>query len=55
MKNIISCLNNYSGTSNEYTYRVVFTDDCWAALEADSIAPTGTTWADYVNSLGWNT
>ena len=55
MKSVIEHLANYSGTKNAYKYTVTFTDDCWAALEADSTAPTGTTWAEYVDSLGWNT
>jgi hypothetical protein len=55
MKNIISCLKNYSGTSSEFTKRVIFKDTCWEALEADSAAPDGGTWLNYVASLGWNT
>lgn len=55
MKNIISCLNNYTGTSEEFSNKLIFSDECWAALEADSTAPTGTTWAEYVSSLGWDT
>lgn len=54
MKSIISCLKNYAGTDKELTYTIRFTDECWAALEADSTAPNGGTWADYVVSLGWN-
>lgn len=53
MKSIINALKDYSGTDNEYSYSVKFADDRWAALEADSTAPTGTTWAEYVDSLGW--
>ena len=55
MKNVILHLNDYSGTSNAYVYKVTFTEQCWAALEADSTAPNGDTWADYVDSLGWIT
>lgn len=55
MKNIISCLNNYSGTSEEFKYRVIFKDECWAALEASGTAPTGTNWAEYIDSIGWTT
>lgn len=55
MKNIISCLKNYSGTDKEFLYSVKFNDNCWAALEADSTSPTGTTWAEYVqDTLCWN-
>lgn len=55
MKSVINHLKNYAGTSNEYAYTVKFNEACWTALEADSTAPTGDTWADYVFSLGWNT
>jgi hypothetical protein len=53
MKSVISHLKNYKGTDNESTYLVKFSDDCWAALEADSTAPNGTTWKEYVTALGW--
>ena len=55
MKNVISCLAHYSGTADQFKYEVKFNDACWAALEADSAAPNGGTWADYVDSLGWLT
>lgn len=55
MKNIISCLKDYSGTDNAEKCTLYFTDDCWAALEADSTAPNGDTWKNYVNQLGWLT
>lgn len=54
MKSVIEHLANYSGTTDAYKYTVTFNADCWAALEADSTAPDGGTWADYVDSLGWN-
>lgn len=54
MKSIISCLKNYSGTDKEYTYTLTFSENMWARLEADSTAPDGNTWRDYVNTLGWN-
>ncbi len=47
MKNIISCLKEGAGAT------LTFKDDCWAALEADSSAPNGGTWANYVSNLGW--
>lgn len=54
MKNIISCLKNYAGTSNDGAYEVSFSEDCWTALEADSTAPDGGTWKHYVvYTLGW--
>ena len=54
MKSIISCLKNYAGTDYELTYTVAFDEACWTRLEEDSTAPDGTTWAEYVASLGWN-
>ena len=54
MKSIISCLANYAGTSNAGKYKITFTSNCWAALEADSTSPNGSTWKDYVvYTLGW--
>lgn len=60
MKNIISCLANYS-TDNTGTNTVTFTDACWEALEAsgkpydDGLTEDATlTWKNYVISLGWN-
>lgn len=55
MKSIISCLKNYSGTDSEFSYTLTFPEGRWAALEADSTAPDGSTWEEYVDSLGWNT
>lgn len=55
MKSVINALKNYSGTNNEGSNTVTFTSDCWTALEADSTAPDGGTWQNYVESLGWNT
>lgn len=55
MKSVISCLANCSGTDKAYTNSIIFNDDCWAALEADSAAPDGGSWKLYVDSLGWLT
>lgn len=55
MKDIIAHLDNYAGTEQEYTYTLSFPAARWTALEADSTAPNGGTWKDYVFSLGWNT
>lgn len=54
MKSLISCLYNYAGTDKEFTYSVKFSDESWAALAADSTAPDGGTWREYVQKLGWN-
>lgn len=55
MKSVIFVLKNFIGTGKEYTKSIIFNDDCWAALEADSAAPDGGTWKAYVQSLGWDT
>ena len=55
MKNIISHLANYKGTDNEFVHKLTLHDDAWARLEASGTSPTGTTWKEYVDSLGWNT
>ena len=54
MKCVISCLKNYVETENEGAYTLTFSADCWAALNADGLPPSGQTWQDYVQySLGW--
>lgn len=54
LKTIIMHLKNYSGTDSEYTCTITFSSDCWAALEAESAAPNGDTWKNYIyNSLCW--
>lgn len=55
MKSVILALKNYAGTDSALKYTVQFTAECWTALEADSAAPDGGTWANYVNALGWLT
>lgn len=55
MKNIISCLKNYGGTSNDGVYKITFSDTCWTALEDSGPAPDGGTWQNYVTAvLGWS-
>ena len=55
MKNIISCLCNYTDIPTTYEPILKFNDECWAALEANSTAPDGNTWREYVqNTLCWN-
>lgn len=54
MKRVINALADYSVTNN-HTYSVTFSSSCWTNLEADSKAPDGGTWKDYVyNVKGWN-
>ena len=56
LKSIISCLKNYKGTNDDGVNKVTFAEVCWTALEADSSAPDGGTWREYVgNVLGWST
>lgn len=52
MKRIIGHLENYSGTSS--TNVLTFNTDCWSRLDADSTAPDGGLWSEYVQSLGWS-
>ena len=56
MKSVIAALKNFTvnDPSKVYSQTLQFSDDCWAALEADSTAPNGGTWKMYVDSLGWN-
>ena len=62
MKNIISNLKTYAGTSNEAKYTLTFTTACWTTLEAsgkpfdDGLTTDETlTWANYVSvNKGWN-
>lgn len=54
MKNIITHLVNYSGTSSFGANTLTFSAYCWTRLETDSSAPDGGTWSEYVQSLGWN-
>lgn len=55
MKSAILHLKNYTGTDSEFTYTISFSENRWTALEADSTAPDGNTWRNYVGTLGWNT
>lgn len=56
MKSVISCLKNLTGTSAAGVNKISFNEACWTKLEADSTAPDGGTWRNYVeNTLGWVT
>ena len=56
MKNIISHLKIYAGTSEDRTKTITFSSACWEALEASGRPQGGApTWRDYVNAFyGWN-
>lgn len=54
MKSVINALADYS-SENTGKYTVSFNSTCWTVLEADSTAPDGGTWKDYVYyTKGWN-
>lgn len=53
MKDIIAHLVNHAGTSNAGKYTLTLPAECWERLEADSTAPDGGTWQNYVKNLGW--
>lgn len=55
MKSIISCLRNYGGTNNEFSFQFKLSDNAWERLEASGVSPIGTTWKEYVDDLGWLT
>lgn len=51
----ITHLKDYSGTDNPYTYTISFSSITTALLNAEGNAsPSGTTWLEYIDSLGWN-
>ena len=54
-KNIISCLENYFGTENEFLYTISFSATTWEYLDAegDTASSIGTSWREYIESLGW--
>lgn len=53
MRSVISCLKDFSGTDEENSYTVKFSDACWEALEADGPSPLGNTWAEYIANKCW--
>lgn len=55
MKSIITHLKDHSDSDQIYVNSVLFSEKCWTRLEANSTAPSGGTWRDYVDSLGWLT
>lgn len=55
MKSIITHLKDYSGTENEFTYKVTFSSTCKETLAAEgNTSPNENTWLDYIGDLGWN-
>ena len=55
MKSIILHLKNYAGTDGEFANKLTLGAGAWERLDADSTSPTGTTWKEYVGTLGWDT
>lgn len=54
MKNVIKHLQDYSGTSNEFSYSITFSSECKTALEAEgTTSPNGNLWSEYIDDLGW--
>lgn len=55
LKNIITHLKNYAGTSSEFSYTVTFKSSAFAELEKEgATSPNGNTWAEYIDDLKWN-
>ena len=55
LKNIITHLVDYTGTSNEYTYKLTLHADSKALLEAEgNTSPNGNSWLEYIDDLKWN-
>ena len=54
-KNLITALWDYSGTANEFKYKVTFSEATKSLLEAEgATAPNGDTWLNYMTAKGWN-
>lgn len=53
-KKIINHLENYAGTASEGTCTVTFSETTWGYLDAEGTAsPSGTTWREYIDEIGW--
>ena len=54
-KRIINCLEDYSGTENEYKNKVTFSSTTLSYLSAEgATAPGDITWTEYAKQKGWN-
>lgn len=54
LKSVITHLKNYSGTDNEYTYKLTLSSESKALLEEEgATSPNGNLWSDYIDDLGW--
>ena len=58
LKNIISCLKDYTGTTSEYTYTVTFKTSAFNVLEAEGTTAEyngeAFTWAELIDNKKWN-
>lgn len=55
LKNIITHLKDYSGTTSEFTYSLTLSSACITALDAEgATSPNSNTWREYATDLGWN-
>lgn len=58
MKNIISCLKDFSGTDGEYTYTVTFKTSAFNVLESEGATAeyngVACTWAELIDNKKWN-
>jgi hypothetical protein len=53
-ENILLSLNDYKGTSEEYSYTVTLPNAVWERLNAEIPSPVGDSWQEYASSKGWN-
>lgn len=58
LKSIISCMKDYSGTENEYTYTITFKTSAFNVLESEGATAeyngTACTWAELIDNKKWN-
>ena len=52
-KKLIMCLKNHAGTDYQLKYKLTLKNTVWEALNSAETPPSGNTWQDYVQSLGW--
>lgn len=53
---VITHLENYAGTENEFVYQISFSETTWEYLDAegDTASPNSNSWREYIMDLGWN-
>ena len=52
-KSIINALKNYADTDYKLQYKLTLKNTVWEALNSAEAPPSGNTWQEYVQSLGW--